>query len=185
MNYTKNIDKKIKYRENLIAEYNADIDAARNAIEAIQSEISAASEAGNYKLVATKERLLRTASDDLSDAETALEMAMDKEKISLELIRDEWERGPHAEYLERRAKADQAIEKAFEVFSKAIKEAAKISEECENEGEEYRDLINEESKPGEIPGTSFIDICAGVYSPTGIFKDYAIKFEQMQPVSRW
>jgi|GEM_PF-6176674 len=181
MNYTKKIDKKITYRENLIAEYEAEIAAARKAIETIQGEINVASEAGNYKLTAQKERQIRAAGEDLADSEKALEMALAKEKIPLQLIRDEWKNGPHADFLARRAKADAALDKAFKAFSDLAREAAQISEDCDREGDDWRELISEECNPEELERGASLNTASGAYNPSGIIREYCHKFEQENP----
>lgn len=181
MNYTKAIEKKIKYRENLLSEYRADIEAAKKLIEAIGAEVKAAEDAGNYKLVAQKERQLRAAGEDLADSEKALEMAIAKERIPLQLIRDEWKNGPRADYLARQAKATAALDKAFKVFSDLAIEAARINEECDIAGDEWKELMFEESGPGASRSSVVLSVDAGVFNPSGIIKDYSVKFDQANP----
>ena len=181
MNYTKNIDKKINHRENLIREYVGNVEAAKKAIDKAQQELETAESAENYKLIVAKQREVKNATEALEDAESALKMAREKEKIPLQLIRDEWKNGPKADFIARRSKVDAALDKAFKVFSDLAIEAARINEECDIAGDEWKELMFEESGPGALRSSIVLSVDAGVLNPCGIIRDYCVEFDQANP----
>lgn len=182
--FTKGIQKKIQYRENLLREYKSNIHKMQNAKEKTQNELNAATDQEDFQTVPKKELELEKASAELALVARSFDLTQNNLGLSPDFIRSEWDSVPMKVYRDRRAKADAALEKAYAAFVEAIYTAAKVGTESYEEADDWRRLICSEDKTFNPCNMSFINSYAGVANPHAIFREYAIKFSMEQPEFR-